>query len=520
MPSPTMFPSQRAFTFVESRELDNYAQTNWGFSSQTLMGLAAKSFWDGYRCHFTERESALILCGKGNNGGDGYALAYFLATEGFRPTLIDWGGAQTPNARFYRDLACRLGIPCHPWQDLARVLSSQNGATVVVDCLLGTGSSKSSLPPDLESGLQLLVDWKSQRCSSGSDWFLALDSATGGLFPLDELGEIGNFKWENRHYPRSQKTSIPIGFPVDDFCQQMGKDRQIRHFFEPLPRRSLGTIFHKGPSDHKYRAGSALFLGGDCGMEGALALALSSFLGLGGGIAQAIFLSPEAKALYCPHHPSWMVETWSDPSPPDPNEGFWAKAQALVVGPGTHRNSLDRLARDTIRTWSSTLFGPKPNHRWVVWDAGSIPWGKDWDSPPSPGMENWILTPHQGELLHLAKSLGYPTEPDADSQGFPPSWDHLTETLAQRLGVWILAKSHHCLLAGPQGESWYWDFPNPKLATMGTGDLLTGILAIACIRLGSVPHAVQASLSLLHLTEKMDIQSPTAQEILDFLKVV
>ena len=75
------------------------------------MGMASLSFYNLTKDLYKESSSIIILCGKGNNGGDGYALAYFLYTEGLNPILYFWEEPIAQEASFYFEL-----IKLHPQQ--------------------------------------------------------------------------------------------------------------------------------------------------------------------------------------------------------------------------------------------------------------------------------------------------------------------------------------------------------------------------------------------------------------------
>lgn len=490
--------SYRILDFIESRELDIYTQKNWGFAPETLMGIAAKSFIDVYRSQFLESESRLILSGKGNNGGDGYTIAYFLKTEGIDSHIVEWGENRSSTAEFYREKCIRLGICIDSWDTLMDIFKNLPPHVLVLDCILGTGA-KPDLPKEIETTIEFLKIWKKNRIS---DFFLCLDSPTGGeLYPMDELGEIGCYKLENIRVPKKSKSLVPIGFPIESYINDKGKKLLTNRFYwENIDVSSVKQFFVKNESDHKYKAGSAIFIGGEEGMEGALVLALSSFLGLGGGIAKAFFFSPEAKNLYSAQNPSWMIQEWTEKSTQDP---FWQKTKTVVFGPGTLAGKSYISILNFLKDWSSA-----DNDRRVILDAGTIA------SIPKMGVmgnKNWLLTPHLGEFQNLIGE-NILDRPDLISEK--------AAAFSNKNHYWLLIKTAISILSSPDSSLWIWDYPNSKLATMGTGDLLTGIIAILLSRGYSMDDAVYLSLNLTKLTESMTNFSPTSTEILEYLKAI
>lgn len=488
--------SYRILDFTESKELDIYTQKNWGFAPETLMAIAAKSFLDAYRSYFLESDSRVILSGKGNNGGDGYAIAYFLKTEGIDSHILEWGENRSTTAQFYREKCIRLGISIDSWDTLMDVFADLQPHVLVLDCILGTGS-KPNLPQEILDGIEFLKKWKSCRIG---DYFLCLDSSTGGeLYPMDELGEIGCYKLENIRVPKKSKSLVSIGFPIEEYSKDKSqKIHTNRFYWENIDVSSVKQFFAKNESDHKYKAGSAVFIGGEEGMEGALALALSSFLGLGGGIAKAFFFSSKAKNIYSSLNPSWMIQEWNDESIQDP---FWQKTETVVFGPGTIAEKNYHFILSFLKDWSS-----ESKDRKVILDAGVIA-----SLPESRilGDKNWLLTPHLGEFQNL---IG---EKIIDS---PDLISEKAAAFSKKNQYWLLVKTAISILSSPELCFWIWDYPNSKLATMGTGDLLTGIIAIQLSRGYSMEDAVYLSLNLTKLTEGIPIFSPSSSEILEYLK--
>lgn len=127
-------------TIAQCRELDRLAFEKLGLPTIVLMENAARALADEARRMLPPRRSVLVVCGPGNNGGDGYAAARLLAQAGVRVAIVALAPPTTPDARVNHDAARRLGLPIRPWgQSVARRPAR---AGVIIDAIFGTGLSR------------------------------------------------------------------------------------------------------------------------------------------------------------------------------------------------------------------------------------------------------------------------------------------------------------------------------------------------------------------------------------------
>jgi ADP-dependent NAD(P)H-hydrate dehydratase / NAD(P)H-hydrate epimerase len=274
------------------------------------------------------------------------------------------------------------------------------------------------------------------------------------------------------------------------------KSKRDYYFLKPqIWEDATKFFFRKKDHFHKYNSGSAIFIGGEKGMEGALYLSIQAFLGCGGGIAKSFFLSPDAKSIFLESNPSLMIDHWYEDSKSDP---FWKKAKTVVMGPGTDAGKNYKSIIEYLVSWAR-----EDSSRRIILDAGAI-------QPVAEFSDQWILTPHFGEYTRLA-----PKKQEINSGSILENG----KLSAQVLGCNLLIKSSKQYFNDNHGNSWLWDYPNSKLATMGTGDLLTGIIALALNRDSKPKVAIYKALCFLDLSRNMNLTSPTASEILEYLKV-
>ncbi|AXR61880.1 bifunctional ADP-dependent NAD(P)H-hydrate dehydratase/NAD(P)H-hydrate epimerase [Leptospira mayottensis] len=530
--------SEPLFNDEESRDLDRKTISSSGISGSHFMGFAALSIYQKYRKKLLSYDLVQILCGNGNNGGDGLALAFFLIQGGIKPKVYLKDGSLSEESKFYKNAFLNSGGKTLPLESF-EVFSGKNNI-FVVDALLGTGFR---FP--LKSPLDIVISKikENKQKNPKGNFILSIDAVSGFNedFPLpfetDALAEIGIKKWKNRFLPgKVRKTFHRIGFPIlslsipaipsdqnqgdpvsrttfnIEFNQNQiesnrkGKDssnedqkaesNKIKDQvpFEPktqtgkilwkkIPKFILKKTFLREENSHKYKNGSLVLIGGSQGMSGAALSSLLTFHELGGGIS--LLLTPSEKTVrrVLKKDPSLMVNTIPESSD-IMNIPFVQKASVFLLGPG-------------LKTEECPIF-PLPKERFCVLDAGAI---KAYQNILLH--EKVLMTPHTGELENLLN-----TKIKSIEQGIS-----LAKEYTKNFKTYLLWKRHSSFLIDPNGTVFLWETPEPKLAVMGTGDLLVGILSFYLSRNFTVPEAVQLSFSLLTQAAKKSKGFPTASEI-------
>lgn len=451
-------------TYAQSRtlDLDTIAA---GFTEQQLMGQAAVA---SVNCLLSDgtldsHETILILCGKGNNGGDGYAIAWALIGGGFS-SRVQIFAAEPPSSQsalFYR----RMCEEHTPIQDLTHFAQKASGpGDLILECLLGSGQKGDLRPPYLESAMDI-----ARACKRGAT-LIAVDcpvglteertASFGEELPLpDEVHCYGPIK-----LAAALNVSLATGSLV----------RSLPIGFEPVESSAWlwdgpPVQFHKSSIDHKYSAGSAAILGGEPGMEGAAILASDSFFAAGGGICEVLTTSAESRSRILSARPSLMVR--------ELEEGIHVRAKAILAGPGIRLD--DQKAAQILKILSSL-----PAETKVILDASTAELVRDSRYPAllKPGT---VLTPHGGEWKKMGGQV-----PDS-VQAFEES-----QALARKLGVSVLVKGPVSVLFS--GKTWIHGHPNPSLAVAGSGDCLGGIILSSLSRGHEMAAGVLSSMDLLH----------------------
>ena len=383
-----------------------------------------------------------VLCGPGNNGGDGYVIAEVLRSRGLDVAVI---APKPPTTASATKAAGAYRGP-------AQAALGTRHAAVLVDALFGFGLSRAvtgefaKLLEEARASHSFVVaiDVPSGIGSDTGAWL-------GAPFKADLTLALG--AWKRAHWlmPASaamgEKRLVEIGV--------MPEARSDR--LAPRPRLSAPT-----PESHKYRRGLLAIVAGS--MPGAPLLAAAAALRAGAGYVK--LLSGHAH----PEAPAELVI--------DPGQQAWKDARigALLVGPGLGR---DDSARERL---AAVLETGKP----TVLDADALHL-LDWDALEGTATSRLLLTPHEGELAALCEAFGVTAESKLDR----------ATGLRDATGANVLAKGPDTLLAPAEGGLAFFRAASSWLSAAGTGDVLAGIAAWRLAHHG-VPAQAAAEAVWLH----------------------
>lgn len=375
-----------------------------------------------------------VLCGPGNNGGDGYVIARELAQRGLQVTVVAPLEPTTDAAKAAR-------------RSYAQGVEAQGRGGLLVDCLFGSGLARS-----LSAELTGLLTDEAERhvVRVAVDVPSGIDSDTGkalndGLPRYDLTLALGAWKPAHGLMPAmaamGETRLVPIGVGDVPRAAQM------------LPRPSLaGPAYH----DHKYTRGLVLVVEGV--MSGAALLACEGAMRSGAG---AVRLSTERL------HPAVPPDVVIKGEPlqellTDERTG------AVLVGPGLGR---DEAAGDRLRT---VLRADMP----TVLDADALALLKPSDVERHE--RPLILTPHEGEMATLTKTFGLTATGKVE----------LARTLAEAARAVVAYKGADTVIAAPDGRISFAPSATSWLSVGGSGDVLSGI---AATRLAATGDAYRAA---------------------------
>jgi hydroxyethylthiazole kinase-like uncharacterized protein yjeF len=380
-----------------------------------------------------------VVCGGGSNGGDGRVMARHLEHAGKQALIVDAKAGETdlgePDA--IADALFGTGFQGEPRPESAALIDRMNAAGVP------------TLAVDLPSGVD---------ASTGEIAGAAVRADATVTFHGPKIGLVvapGRFHAGEVHV-------ADIGLDATETRDRLVTTRLLRR----VPRRSA--------ADNKYTAGHVLVVGGSRGLTGAPSLTAMAALRADAGY---VTLAAPASTLGVFEHR--LIEAVKRPLP---DEGglvapgaadavieLAAKASALALGPGLGRGT---GPKELVRRLLAELELP------VVVDADALfeleP--VDWPAPR-------VLTPHEGELGRL---LG------RDSKEIAAHRLVSVREAAERFGCVVLLKGADSLVAAPDGAVLVSGLGLPSLATAGTGDVLTGVVA-AFLAKGMEPQLAAAA---------------------------
>jgi ADP-dependent NAD(P)H-hydrate dehydratase / NAD(P)H-hydrate epimerase len=466
----------KILTAAEMREVDRLTTERYRVPSLTLMENAGKSVADFIHARFGDlaQRRIVVLCGKGNNGGDGFVAARRLLKMGAKPDVLlvadrrELKGAAATNLKRWEKGSDKLvairGISA--WHASRAALGS---ADIVVDALLGTGlrgpaegllaevihDINRREPPqmlvavDIPSGLAADTG-EFAAASVRADYTVTFTAPKLGMFLREASGAVGRL------------TVSDIGSPWG-LIEEAGKG--TLRWSEP--REFRGFAAPRSAAGHKGDYGHALIVAGSVGKSGAAALAAWAALRVGAGLVTAAVPEP-VLPLVAGHTPEIMTEPL-------------AATETGSIAFGNFENG----RFDAIRKGKQVIgMGPglsthPETQKFIraVLGARSVPIILDADglnafagcAPELMHRDGALcVTPHPGEMARLlgCSSIDVQARRIERSQRAAADWN-----------ACVVLKGHHTVTAAPGGRAWINSTGNPGMASGGTGDVLTGMLA-------------------------------------------
>ncbi|MEZ5174658.1 MAG: NAD(P)H-hydrate dehydratase [Acidimicrobiia bacterium] len=412
-----------------------------------------------------------VLCGKGNNGGDGYVAATHLARRGAAVTVHAFGepAEGTPVHRA-RERALRSGVAVGSQATPPRT-------DVVIDAVVGTGF-QGDLQPELAPWAGFDAPVVAVDIPSGLDGDSG--SASGVVFSADITVTFHSLK---PGHLLGRGPDLCGEVRVVDIGLSGGKPTMVHMEDHDV------VVPYRPRTAHKWSAGAVATMGGMPGLTGAALLTARSALAAGAGVSNLIATPATATtyATQAPDIPILVIDEVTTPSDAATLLERLGRFDALVVGPG-----LEPASRSFVEALVATFDGP------LILDAGALNALED----PEPIRQRdgaTILTPHAGEFQRLA--------------GEPPSVESVRR-LADTTGAIVVAKGSPTLVA--HGRVIVDDAGGPELATIGSGDVLAGMIAAFAATSRNLESAVVSAVHLHGVAGSIarDLGTVTATELL------
>lgn len=456
------------FRVHDVRRIEAQAMAAPGHDGWALMQRAAAAALAWLRIRWPAATRLAVVCGSGNNGGDGYVVATLARTAGLRVTVIQIGALPTrePARQAWAQWRAAGGDVD---LDHGRALAS---ADVVVDALFGIGldrapegiaadaiaainaAGKPVLALDVPSGLNADTGHAPGRCVRAAAT-LAFIAWKRGLWTGAAAEVCGERQLATLDLPPAAFADIA----ADAVCMTRGS------LDSALPPRARDA--------HKGHAGQVLIVGGDSGLGGAVAITACAALRAGAGLVRVATRAEHVCALLS-RQPEMMVHGVASA---DALDDLIERADVIALGPGLGQCDWSvALAQRACATG-------KP----LVLDADAL---NLLAAQRIEARGERVLTPHPGEAARLLEITVAEVTHDRYAS---------VRALAAKYRATVVLKGAGSLVADEAGDVSVCPFGNPGMASGGMGDALTGVIAAlwaqgldaaAAARTGVLVHAL------------------------------
>ena len=454
------------YTAAQVRELDRLAIEEAGIPGYTLMCRAGEACWESLRLRWPQAHSLLVLCGSGNNGGDGFVVARLALAANLQVQVLllgDAGQLQGDALTAYTDFVT-MGGEVAPFTADASL-----DADIIIDAMLGTGVDR-----------PLAGDWELavKRVNASALPVLAVDLPTGvhadtgavagaavyaditvtfigrkaGLYTGVGPDYAGETRFTRLDVPASVYQQVPA-------AAQLVRQAALGRLAGPRMRTA-----------HKGQYGHVLVIGGGEGMAGAARLAGEAALRTGAGLV-TLATHPLHAAIVgatCPELICHAVATGRE------LRDLIKTASVLLVGPGLGRSDWAQSLLATVLEASQPLL--------VDADALNL-----LAHAPLP-RANQVLTPHPGEAARLLGQDTATIQQDRFAAARAISQQYGGTTVLKGAGTIIHADDQRPVVCAAG---------NPGMAPAGMGDVLSGVIA-ALIAQGMDTHAAAVAGVCVH----------------------
>jgi len=467
-------------TSADMREIDRVTSERFGVPSLTLMENAGSSVAEFALSTYSSAKSFGVICGKGNNGGDGFVAARKLHEAGREVQLLllaEPAELRGDAASNYEKLPLKAVIAKSSDDLKSGSARAVFRCDVLIDAILGTGFR----PP--VTGLYAEAIAKINAASapviavdipSGADADI-MGQQTGAVARADAIVTFTAPRPAHIFGGLTPGSTViaPIGSPEEAIQSSLNLNvitpKEIAPLIGPRPRDS-----NKGMYGH------VLVVGGSLGKTGAAAMAGFSALRVGAGLV-TIAAPRSVLGVIAGYHPELMTEpleeTDSGSISAQALESFRQVAErktVLAIGPGISRHA------ETAEFVRAVIQKSKPQKSKaeaskaevskapVVLDADGLNAFEGKTEALNGQARTLVLTPHPGEMARLT---------GLSTSAIQRDRLNIARTFAKEHELILVLKGDRTIIANPNGEAWVNTTGNPGMATGGTGDILTGMIA-------------------------------------------
>jgi ADP-dependent NAD(P)H-hydrate dehydratase / NAD(P)H-hydrate epimerase len=445
----------KIFSASQIKACDAYTIHASGITSSDLMERAASRCVAWLNEYLPKDTLFIVLCGTGNNGGDGLAITRMLHKQGY--------GVKAFLFHFSPELSddCRANLKKLQNNDnkLVEILSPDTFITdipanvVLIDAILGTGLNR-----QVEGWLATIIDQfnelPNRKIAIDIPSGMPADSIPKENAPILQADDTLSFQFYKRAFLHPEMGSRAGNIHILDIELHVTFIESTHSNYGVIDEAIIKGIYKpRNRFSHKGDHGLAFIIGGSYGMAGACVLASRAAIRAGAGKVKALLpecaydiIQLSVPEVMCITKGEKYVTRICD----------WEQAQAIGIGPGLG------VKDETARAFAGFIEACKMP---VVIDADALNILANHPDLLYKVPAGSILTPHPKEFERLfGKSVNSMYQ-----------LEH-ARTQAMKYNIFIVLKGHYTIVVTPEGESWYNITGNAGMATAGSGDVLTGIL--------------------------------------------
>jgi len=465
---------QNLYSSADVRRIDQAAISS-GIPGIHLMKRAGRALfslcsqrWPGFGTDESECKRYLVICGGGNNAGDGYIFAALAAQKKLSVKLIALvaPAALEGDAKLAYDFALQESVPVEAWSDTV-CDDVDPSETIVIDAMLGIGALGAPRGVFAEA-----VNWvNSSGCQVVSaDVPSGVNADTGSATQAVKAELTLTFVAPKK----GLYTGRGAALSGEIFCDDLDIPQNIFDAVESAPLRNLksadlGHLLAPRPIDaHKGLYGHVLIVGGDRGYGGAVAMTAEAALCSGAGLV-SVATRPEHLGAILTRTPEVMVTGVDSGQALKP---LLERPTTIVIGPGLGQSPWSEQMLQLVLACELPLV--------VDADALNLLAGSR-NAEKLKQRENWIMTPHPGEAARL---LGLSVA-EVQEDRFAAA-----EKIQQVYGGVCVLKGAGSIIASPKGLA-VARVGNPGMASGGMGDILAGVCGSLVAQKLALPDAVE-----------------------------
>jgi len=445
------------FTAAEIRELDRIVIEEIGISGYELMQRAGHFSYDTLKKMWPEAKAINVICGCGNNAGDGYVLAKLAIEDGKRVKVFNCFSPEKIKGdakRAYQDLLSMNPNLSNGFDSMTKIELGLSRCDVIVDAIFGTGLKRDIEDENVVGFIKIINDDRYDKILS-IDIPSGLNADTGSIMGVAVNADV-----------TATFMGIKRGMLTHDGCEYSGQivfdtlDISFNSYkklgdiscfvLPPLNIAYPSSISARKRNSHKGNFGHVLVIGGEEGYLGASQMAAEAAMRVGSGLVSVATRKSHAAQLgiAVPEIMSHGVETLDELIP------LIKQANVIAIGPGLGQSEWAKLL------FARALESDLP----IIIDADALNLlAEEEESSP-----NWIITPHPGEAARLLKTDVATIQSDRFQSA---------KMLHEKYHGPVVLKGAGSIMTDSEGGLFVCNAGNPGMSTGGMGDVLTGVIA-------------------------------------------